>query len=316
MSRTNEHDFQEPLQDQSAGSVYDFLYHDAKRIGAFLSQFETYGLPQTVKAVERATEQESTDALIEGTAKIPYIGSGKGGTKWTAGSLSESAAERTYDPLWRNALTFLDYLQSNDLLERSLDDAQIGRFVLVSGDLAVFDMGILEVAWDNPLVSNVISQAMTGSSDAPDAHGNRRERRAALRSNGGRQKSPEDGLKEGIIHFIKMLPHSVVSSLQHNGHNVWFNLSRDSMTVSSTELLLKHGVSIPGTWHVIGVFDAYPDDEPHPEFGDLSLLTSAATFGGFGAVIGGFVPVIRQVMGRPAGAYGVTPLMVFREVNG
>lgn len=317
MSPNDGNSYNEQSPDQNASSVFDFLYHDAKRIGAFLSQFETYGLPQSVKAVEKVSESQTTDASVQGAVKIPLIIEGGGGTKWGYSSASEDAAERTYDPLWRNALTFLDYLETHDLIVRSITDAQIGRFVLVSGDLAVFDMEILKAAWENPVISALISKALTGGNiDVDTSEGNRHQRRALQKGGAGRPKSSVEEFKDGILPFIKMLPHSIVSTIQHDGENVWFNLSKEALTVSSTELLLKHGVSVPGTWNVIGILDAYPDEPAHPEFGDLSATVSAATLGSLGVMIAGFAPMIRQVIGRPADAYGVTPLMVFRQVFG
>lgn len=64
-------------QAQEKNSVYDFLYHDARRIASFLSQFQTYGVAQSIKANEGAGRSETTKGGLEAGGGVPLIASGK-----------------------------------------------------------------------------------------------------------------------------------------------------------------------------------------------------------------------------------------------
>src|SRR4029077_11736169 len=68
----------------------------------------------------------------------------------TTTSDERDAAERTYDPLWRNALMLLDWLEEADLINRDITKTSIGQFVIVSGDLSVLNAAIMRDTWVSP----------------------------------------------------------------------------------------------------------------------------------------------------------------------
>ena len=132
-----------PREGQKSNSVYDFLYHDARRIASFLAQFETYGVLQQVKATEVAARTESAKHGLTTGLSVAIARAGTA-QDVTTGSEERDSAERTYDPLWTNARTLLNYLADREMIVRDLSQAQIGQFVLVTGNLAAFDLGIFE----------------------------------------------------------------------------------------------------------------------------------------------------------------------------
>jgi hypothetical protein len=80
-------------------------------------------------------------------------------------------------------------------------------------------------------------------------------------------------------------------------------------------LLLKHGVGIEGTWSMLGVLDALPISGFDEMKADLSQVTAAESLGALGLLLGKLGPAIRRMLGRPDGSYGITPLLIFREVS-
>src|SRR5436305_1846102 len=116
-------------QDPEKGdSVYDFLYVDARRIAVFLSQFEQYG------------------HLTSLTRTVSETSSASGGVSVVAAKLDTAASEqssqtRQFDPQWLVPLAFLDKADQRGMIVRDLGDARIGQLVLISGRLAMFDLG-------------------------------------------------------------------------------------------------------------------------------------------------------------------------------
>jgi hypothetical protein len=99
-------------RDPENSSVYDFLYHDARRIAAFLAQFETYGVLQGVKSHESVGRSSATKATANAGIDFANLARGGMAVDGTVTDDERDAAERTYDPLWRNATALLDYLGS------------------------------------------------------------------------------------------------------------------------------------------------------------------------------------------------------------
>jgi hypothetical protein len=69
-----------------------------------------------------------------------------------------------------------------------------------------------------------------------------------------------------------------------------------------------------GTWSIVGILTAFPESIVPDLNGsvdneDLGLLTSLV-----GQVSQLLAPIVRVALGRPAAAFAVTPLLIFREV--
>lgn len=292
-------------------SVYDFLYHDARRIAAFLAQFETYGVLQGVKSQESVGRASSTKASASAGIDLATLAKGGMAVDGTVTDDERDAAERTYDPLWRNAKTLLDYLAERELIVRGLADARMGQFVLVTGDFAAFDVGILREAWKLPTIKKAILES-ANNADEKQAVGNRHERRKQ-----NIKSSPKGSSEaEAALELIPLLPHSVQGTIRAGDTTTWFNLREDSMVISSSELLLKHGIGVAGVWSVLGILDAMPQlDQFSMEMHAIEQLTAAASLGGIMSQLSQLAVMARLMLGRPPGSYGMTPLMVFREIS-
>jgi hypothetical protein len=81
----------------------------------------------------------------------------------------------------------------------------------------------------------------------------------------------------------------------------------------ASDLIIKHGAKVDGRWNVIGILDASIDTEPQQQTTPIPDVQSTDNLP---AMAKRMAPWIRRNLGRPYGAFGMTPLMIFREVTG
>ncbi len=295
-------DSREQPKGHESPSVYDYLYHDVQRIASFLAQFETYGVLGQVKATESAgrTTAQKTDLSVAG--KVPLVAEGRVTLDVTTGDHEREAAERTYDPLWTNARTFLNYLADRSLIERDLRKAAIGQFVLASGRLSVSDLslarGFFKVAALRQRLTILVGNEMHTKNSDLAKQGVTPEESGAL-----------------VISLIDDLSHSITARLQVGELMIWSTMVEKFMVVPAADIILKHGLNVEGHWNILGILDAYPSqgtaaDKESPQL--LSPIISDMPWSQLAESVATFA---RRSLGRPITAYGMTPLLIFREVR-
>lgn len=297
------------LPGRAGDSVFDFLYHDARRVGSFLAQFETYGVPSGVTATESAGRSTLTKTTAGAGLKVPALAKAEGALEVTSSDDERDMAERTYDPLWTNARALLDYLAARDLINRDLLTARLGQFVLASGTLIVLDVAMLKAAWEKPMVRRFVTQGARANVQG---------------SAKGQSKSSRNGKQSDADLFLELLPvfpHSLQAHVVGADYSAWCSLAEASLVGMSSDVVLKHGSLVPGEWHVLGILDAVPDPDNDPGVSagslghrDAAVVTAAGT--AVGSLVAQLAPMARQFLGRPYTSYGLTPLLIFREVSG
>jgi len=289
--------------DQRKDSVFDFLYHDTGRVESFLAQLDESGsgYMSGITLTESSASSKRRNSRMSAKGSIGVLEG-----KWERGKSpveeeSESSA-RTYDPLWINALSLLDHLYEHELLSRDDHSLRIGQFVLLSGTIRMVNMKVLAKVWDMPVFKRIVY----GADDQPL---NRAQRRSGARpSNQQSRPSDQDHTELGMS-ILKDMPHSVQAyMIDESGIDIWSNLSSTALVVPPDDIILKHGTRIDGTWRMLGIVDALPDAVSHHADNE--------SFGGeFANAMLQMIPVARQLLGRPKNHYGVTPILIFREVN-
>lgn len=297
--------FESPSVERPAASVRDFLYHDARRIASFLAQFQTYGVAHAIRSTESVRESRSQETIAGADVGVPALIKGST-TLGNATSIEEGdAAEHTFDPLWTNAQSLLQYLTERGMIVPKIYRAYIGQFVLVSGKLSIFDLSIAREFWKGSPIKSAFVQEMKKQNSAQASSSNRPGRPAAPPPKKSAFDDPEVGLA-----LLSVLPHTIQCTLRMPATTVWCSLSSESMVVSSSDILLKHGVSIAGEWSILGILDATPQSSnAHDQ------ITGALSLGLLSGQLASQVGVPAQLfLGRPSSAYGITPLLIFREV--
>lgn len=302
-------------QAQERNSVFDFLYHDARRVASFLSQFSAYGALTGVKATEASGRADTLKTTGELNAKLPLLGGGRAAFDRGNSVDERESAERSYDPIWANAIQFMDFAEERGLVQRNIAQARIGQIVLLSGDLSLFDFGMLGKALELKTFKKYALQ----SQQAPS---NRHARRAQNGKGYSVAGAPPSETEAGI-EMMSIVPHLVQASINGDEGIAWATLREEWLTIPPADILLKHGIAIPGRWSALGILDALPDfdDAPDPEAGLTSQTIINALAGSqlnqIGHLFAGAVaPAIRTILGRPVSSYGITPLVIFREVLG
>ncbi|WLD95987.1 hypothetical protein PX860_10445 [Agrobacterium leguminum] len=305
---------------QDASLVFDFLYYDASRIASFLSQFDPSGHLTQISNTERAHRTSKKVSSIQGGGSAGVV---KGSLTDTTDALSEYGQQnsRTFDTRWVNALSFLDFVSQRELLVRDIHQAGMGDFVLFSGALSMFDLGMLKSVWDLPAVKKAVLAGAQMQPDLSSENSNlSRSERRRLNRGAEKSKSAAPSEAEMALQLLPILPHSIQASVSDEDTSVWCTLREDSITINPSDLFMKHGMFIGDDWNMVGILDAIPD-------GDLTLddgtpLEIARQFvaghrlGALTANLGPFLaPAVRMMLGRPADAYGFTPLLIFRSVS-
>lgn len=287
-------------------SVYDFLYVDARRIAVFLSQFSEYG--HLTSLTRAASESSSTSGGVNVVA-----------AKLDTGTSAQTNLTRQFDPQWLAPLSFLDQASQRGMIVRDLAEARIGQLALVSGRLAMFDLGIMRSAWGIDAIKDAIIQQASneaaGSAES-NAHQMSRNERQRLERERKVAVTKEIGAN---LEMLKLLPHTIQTSIRTKEIEIWSSLPEENLIVPASELLIKHGHVVAGEWTMVGVVDAFPD-QPIPtveadadQF--VTFALAAMSLGALWQMIAALAPIARMALGRPQTSFGMTPLLIFREVS-
>jgi len=317
MSKSDETVSAEGRGGQNTDSVFDFLYHDTRRVGSFLAQFDRFGHLQQISAKENASKGGKGGYSFKVAGNLPAL---PGSTEGTEGSLTFSrdpseggseGQERVYDPLWTNALTLLDYLDERGLIHRDVITGRVGQFVIASGKLSILNMGMLPKIWESGAIRDMAVRQWVETAKIQWAAN---PVNAALRGSERNRlenacvKAATEGAKAGMD-VIPSLPHSAQCTITGTNFSVWSSLTGEGMVGTVADLSLKHGTEIPGEWHLLGVLDALPSP-----ITEQTTIANTGTPQHFGSIIKNFSNLGRTLLGRAPEAFGVTALLLFRQV--
>ncbi len=267
---------------EKSDSVFDFLYVDNRRIGLYLSQFSEFG--NLTNLVEDVSTSDTTD--LKGN-----VGVVSGAVK----SAQQSGVHRHYDPQWVAPLTFLEEVQSRKMIKKGIAEASIGDFVLLPGQVVMANLRVFEKTWS----------AIDPADVQTPVHSDRNERRRAARQ-------PQPNPASSGLSILASLDQPIFMVLKTEGARAWSTLDPTCIIGSAADLHLKHGLKIAGKWHVIGILDCAPT-VTEPDLSDVGML--CGTDPQFSDALKAMVQAHRNSMGRPSDCYGVTPLIIMREVS-
>lgn len=268
--------------------MLDFLYADHERVASLVSQIDGIG---ALVGYERNFEK--------GKAK-----GGKAGISFPviSGELSgemnyNKQLRQEYDPLWMNSKRLVDTVS-----ERSTADPlayNYGSLVTLRGTLICLDQSFLNDLLKSDAVLDSISQGI--ESESPN-------RSAKV------QKKERNDLAKTIRDFLQTLPLGIVFILFSGKNAFWFNVKREYLTLQALDIPLKFPVAVGGEWHVTGLIDALPQDH-------ANVLTALEGMGqklvfpqAFSILTQLVVPLV-GLFGRPADAYGLSPVVIHREIS-
>lgn len=268
--------------------MLDFLYADHERVASFLAQRS--GIGALVGNEETASKAKK---------------SGKGGKLNLAAATASAQNEQNwskdirlaYDPLWMNSTKLVELVQGESA-SAACESHDYGKLLTVSGKLLCMDQALFSNLLKSPAVVNQIAGGLKDENS---------QRSSKI------QEKERQNLAEIIREFVNSLPLGVVFTLFDKDNAYWFNVKREYLQLQSLDIPLKFPMQIGGTWHVTGVIDALPQD-----FGEF-----ASQLGSYGdkLLVSQALPIITEMVipivgmfGRPADAYGLSPVTIHREV--
>ncbi len=303
--------------EQSTGSVYDFLYNDSRRVGSYLAQLDENGMLTEIRQGEQVSKGSKRGFNLSGSV----LGTG-GGLEVTPKEGGAESSERVYDPFWANALYLMDTLDERGMIHRDLGTAPIGGIVLISGQMSVIDLGLLKEMWALPGIRKLMLKGIgLHDSSTKQAGSNRHERRAAGKQAVDRKPTDENTDNAVLmLELMPVLPHSMNVLVFDGQRDTWANLKEEHLIGNGSDLVLKHGVSVPGQWQILGILDAQPDEggqadvaaNSRVDFTDPGRQKFSSLAGQMAVIMS---PIVRIMLGRAGSHYGVTPLLIFREVG-
>ncbi|EFE7960329.1 hypothetical protein [Escherichia coli] len=269
---------------QSTDSLFDYFYYDKDRVSALTAQLYPSGVLNTVKQ----TSSESENGLKELKAGIPLVG---GRTNASEGY--SRTQERIFDSSWSMPLNLLNKLAEIGILKTSLNDAKLGDLVMMKGMMKIFDAQMVHLCM--PMVKKIKLNELKNAKSA--------QAKSLLKE----EISELDNAEE----LVKILPRTThIDFADSCGNESWMSVEPSNLTTNLSDVSLKYGPFIPGEWYILCIVDAYADDTkldnpdaPYPS------ATNELKQG-----MEEMVLMMRSVMGRPIGSFGITPLIIFRGV--
>jgi len=135
----------------------------------------------------------------------------------------------------------------------------------------------------------------------------RQQRRAQQRQQPQQPQIAEE-MKFGL-EVLKEVPHllhmTFISKSDNTIFRLWAAVQPDYLTISSEDLVMKYGAVLDGLWTVVGIVDARigPPTEPSQLNPVLDSVVTAMTG-------------LRDLIGRPQGHWGVTPIAIYAPLQG
>lgn len=287
-------------EEQHIDSVFDFLYTDIRRIRSWCSQVFNDGVLISHRKTSHVGESKGNEITgeIDASARINAIiadGQAKGSAKATSNSREKisNTLEQSFDASWSMEFDLLNRLDELGMINRDISSAPIGSLVLVTGLPKLMDVRFMQNIWDTAIDAMHAETKITHQNKVQLAFEKKK-------------------MKDIGALFQKLPPVPQLYLLDKNGNNFWSCFDEEYMTVNPSSLALMYGTQIDGFWSVLGILDAYPENvysdaknEIQEYFHGNEFITAYTQV----------LDVMRKIMGRPDQSYGITPLMMFRNVN-
>lgn len=264
--------------------LYDIIYCDRTRLTPLISQLFAHGLPKDIAVTKETGSSGSIEA--GGTAGWNFGPTAKAGGKVAVDIDERSGMTTTHDPYWSTVLNFVD--QAASLAKR--ESFEVGKLCLVKGSLRLVDFNsmrkIFEIKWFSKLALSELKSETPGNSKAKD-----KEAREVW---------------ESVERLMEIYSNSVQGVVTGRDGDYWASFEREHLIFPAEEIVLKYGRQVSGTWTVIGIYDARPEnkDVEDDELNSPNLMLNFQ----------GMMDPLRNLVGRPANHHSLTPLVVMREI--
>lgn len=250
----------------------------------------------------------SVTAKGEGGVEVPFLASGNGGIEgtgeWANGtnsSNSRSTTQNLEDILPRD---MINALIDESLVHKSLAGDYLGKLVLIKGKILFLDYKQLcSVA--TPTLEFYLKFIASAE-----------ERKQQ------KQDKSMDRVKE-LMKVIEGYPIQLQAYLQTTSpigsdNHVWMSLEQSNLNNNHFDTAFKYNICSEEDFYVLGVFDAQPDDQVDSQMAEKidSFSKKLRGFNDVNDFLLSILSMYREIAGRPKDCYGVTPVAIFRQLEG
>lgn len=193
---------------------------------------------------------------------------------------------------WELLLELIRKLTASERLHRQIQHSSLGDLLLLNGELRVFDARMV-----HSFIPVYKALKLTENLGAKS-----NKEKLALR-----EELKELEQVEEVSKFLSVS--TQIDFQEESGASVWMSVASANLTVNVADLALKYGALIAGKWRIVGFVDALPD--PHStgkDNADRNVLVNKQG-------MANMLMKIRKLMGRPTHCWGVTPLIIYRQIN-
>lgn len=265
--------------------LFDFIYLNRPKLASYSAQLFDDGVLTSLKNTKQI--QESKGAKFAGNAVVAKA-------DIHGQESNQESSEWLYDSSWSVPLNVIDRLDEEGFILRNLSQAAIGQMVLVQGKVQVLDVRMLKRMW-KPALGFLQLQLPRTSKQKVE------------------QQKQEQNLR-ALFEVVEQIQDVSLLLLDMGDEQAWMTLPVEHMIINADDLAMKHGARVMGEWYVLAVLDAKPEGEETgamEEVHDDSETMNQKMF----VAMRQMSNVIRTIIGRPASAYGLTPVAIFRKVS-
>lgn len=267
---------------QTEGSFYDFIYLDKLRINTALAQLSNDGVLSSLTKFTSETDIDNAELSL----KLPIT------AKKESSNEFKKALEKSFDTSWALPIVLLNEL--SDKIKRNPKNPISGDLALISGDLLLLDIPTLKK--NLPLLEFMIKQ--------------------------NHPKKKIDNNTELGLNMLKMLPSSIQLRVKDtHGNKYWMTLEEDNFTINIENLSLKYGSLLTDNWQILCYVDLIPTKDTN------SLIKSYENYFDDEELAEGMhqltldvftsnMEMIRRFAGCNDSEYAISPIMIFKKVNG
>ena len=295
----------------SENSIYDFIYLDLPKIRSYMAQMRGGVNVEYTKSSGTDINNNnlfSVTAKGEGGVEVPFLASGNGGIEgtgeWANGtnsSNSRSTTQNLEDILPRD---MINALIDESLVHKSLAGDYLGKLVLIKGKILFLDYKQLcSVA--TPTLEFYLKFIASAE-----------ERKQQ------KQDKSMDRVKE-LMKVIEGYPIQLQAYLQTTSpigsdNHVWMSLEQSNLNNNHFDTAFKYNICSEEDFYVLGVFDAQPDDQVDSQMAEKidSFSKKLRGFNDVNDFLLSILSMYREIAGRPKDCYGVTPVAIFRQLEG
>lgn len=295
----------------SENSIYDFIYLDLPKIRSYMAQMRGgINVEYTKSSGTDINDNNlfSVTAKGEGGVEVPFLASGNGGIEgtgeWANGtnsSNSRSTTQNLEDILPRD---MINALVDEKLVHKSLASNHLGKLVLIKGKMLFLDY----------------KQLCSVATPTLDFYWK------FLATNEEKKQQTKDKsmkLIGGLMDVLDGYPIQLQAYLQttspiNKDGYVWMSLEQSNLNNNHFDAAFKYNISSEEDFYVLGVFDAQPDDEVDSEMAEKidDFSEKLKSFNQVNSFLFSILDAYRTIAGRPKECYGITPVAIFRQLEG